>query len=83
MTSFHSYFSVIHDMRQQGKVLHKLVDILFIAVAAFIAGADDWEIVILFAEDRKEWLKKYLELPNGIPSVHTFCPYLPESVQNY
>lgn len=72
MTSFHSYFSVIHDMRQQGKVLHKLVDILFIAVAAFIAGADDWEIVILFAEDRKEWLKKYLELPNGIPSVHTF-----------
>jgi len=72
MTSFHSYFSVIHDMRQQGKVLHKLIDVLFIAVAAFIAGADDWEIVILFAEERKEWLKKYLELPNGIPSVHTF-----------
>lgn len=72
MTSFHSYFSVIHDMRQQGKVLHKLIDVLFIAVAAFIAGADDWEIVIMFAEERKEWLKKYLELPNGIPSVHTF-----------
>lgn len=72
MTSFHSYFSVIHDLRQQGKVLHKLIDVLFIAVAAFIAGADDWEIVILFAEERKQWLKKYLELPNGIPSVHTF-----------
>lgn len=72
MTSFHSYFSIIHDMRQQGKVLHKLIDVLFIAVAAFIAGADDWEIVILFAQERIEWLKKYLELPNGIPSVHTF-----------
>lgn len=72
MTSFHSYFSIINDLRQQGKVLHKLIDVLFIAVAAFIAGADDWEIVILFAEERKEWLKKYLELPNGIPSVHTF-----------
>ncbi len=72
MTSFHSYFSITRDMRQQGKVLHKFIDILFIAVAAFIAGADDWENVILFAEERKEWLKKYLELLNGIPSVHTF-----------
>jgi predicted transposase YbfD/YdcC len=59
-------------MRQQGKVLHKLLDILFIAVAGFIAGADDWELVIMFAESRIEWFKKYLELPNGIPSVHTF-----------
>lgn len=59
-------------MRQQGKVLHKLIDILFIAVAAFIAGANDWELVIMFAEERIDWFKKYLELPNGIPSVHTF-----------
>ena len=45
---------------------------MFIAVAAFIAGADDWEVVILFAEERNEWFKKYLDIPNGIPSVHTF-----------
>lgn len=72
MTSFHSYFSMIQDLRQQGKVLHKLIDILFIAVAGFIAGADDWEIVIMFAEKRIDWFKKYLDLPNGIPSIHTF-----------
>ena len=71
-TSFYSYFSVLNDMRQQGKILHKLMDVLFIAVAGFIAGADDWELVIMFAENRIEWLKKFLELPNGIPSVHTF-----------
>lgn len=71
-TSFESYFSMIQDLRQEGKVLHKLIDVLFIAVAAFIAGADDWEIVILFAQQREEWLRKYLELPNGIPSIHTF-----------
>ena len=45
-SSFISYFSMLKDLRQQGKILHRLVDILFIAVAAFIAGADDWEIVI-------------------------------------
>lgn len=72
MTSFHSYFSIIKDMRQQGKVLHKLMDILFIAVAGFIAGADDWEFVIMFAESRIEWFQKYCEMPNGIPSIHTF-----------
>jgi predicted transposase YbfD/YdcC len=72
MTSFHSYFSIINDMRQQGKVLHKLMDILFIAVAGFIAGADDWEFVIMFAESRIEWFRKYCELSNGIPSIHTF-----------
>jgi len=70
--SFIKYFSVIQDMRQQGKVLHKLIDILFIAVAGFLAGADDWEFVVFFANKRIDWFKKYLELPNGIPSIHTF-----------
>lgn len=59
-------------MRQQGKVLHNLIDVLFIAVAAFIAGADDWEIVVAFAQKREAWFKKFLELPNGIPSINTF-----------
>lgn len=72
MTSFHSYFSILHDMRQQGKVIHKLIDILFIAVAAFIAGSDDWDMVIIYAEQHKDWFSKYLDLHNGIPSVHTF-----------
>lgn len=71
-SSFISYFSILKDLRQQGKVLHKLIDILFIAVAAFVAGADDWEIVVAFAEKRENWFRKYLELPNGIPSIHTF-----------
>ena len=71
-SSFISYFSMIQDLRQQGKVLHNLIDILFIAVAAFVAGADDWEIVVAFAEKREEWFRKFLELPNGIPSIHTF-----------
>jgi predicted transposase YbfD/YdcC len=69
---FYDYFSVIRDFRQQGKVLHKLFDILFIAVAAGIAGADDWNIVVTFANKREKWFRKYLELPNGIPSKDTF-----------
>ncbi len=71
-SSFRSYFSILKDLREAGKVLHNLIEILFIAVAAFVAGADDFDDVVIFAQEREEWLRKYLELPNGIPSVHTF-----------
>lgn len=71
-SKFLQYFSVIQDFRQEGKVLHNLIDILFIAVASVIAGADDWNIVVTFANSREEWFRKFLELPNGIPSKDTF-----------
>lgn len=71
-SGFKSYFSIIKDFRQEGKILHNLIDILFISIAASVAGADEWETVMLFAQEREEWLKKFIELPNGIPSIHTF-----------
>lgn len=61
----------IPDIRQQGKVLHSLVDIVFIAIVATVAGADDWECMQIFAEDHIEWFRKYIPLTNGIPSHDT------------
>jgi predicted transposase YbfD/YdcC len=69
---FFNYFGVIKDMRQQAKVRHLLIDVLFIAVAATIANANDWEEVEIFAKKREEWFRKFLELPYGIPSHDTF-----------
>lgn len=69
---FFNYFGIIKDIRQQAKVRHLLIDILFIAVAATIANATDWEEVEIFAKKREEWFRKFLELPNGIPSHDTF-----------
>ena len=71
MTNFEQYFSILHDARQQGKVLHKLFDCVFIVVAAVISGCNEWDMVVMFANHREQWLRKFLELPNGIPSVHT------------
>ena len=34
--------------------------------------ADTWEDIELFGEAKHEWLKQFLELPNGIPSHDTF-----------
>ena len=53
------YISVIPDIRQQGKVKHKLSAILFLTVCAVIAGADEWQEIEDFGHERLEWLKKY------------------------
>lgn len=68
---FFDYFMVIYDPRQDEKVKHKLIDVLFIGVCASICRCDDWEEMEEWAMDNEEWLKKYLELPNGIPSKYT------------
>lgn len=69
---FVEYCEHITDFRQEGKIKHPLKDILFIAVAATIANADSWTQVEDFAETHEEWLRQYLELPNGIPSHDTY-----------
>ncbi len=61
----------IPDICQQSKVLHSLVDIIFIAIVASVAGADDWVCMQIFAEDHIEWFKKYIPLTNGVPSHDT------------
>ena len=66
------HFGDLEDPRVDRTKLHKLVDILVIAICAVIAGADNWEDIEEFGKVRVEWFKTFLELPNGIPSHDTF-----------
>ena len=52
--------------------VHKLIDIVTIALLAVICVANDWVEVHDYGVANEEWLKNYLELPNGIPSHDTF-----------
>ncbi len=52
---------------------HKLIDILTIAICAVICGADSWVAIETYGCAKSEWLKTFLELPNGIPSHDTFA----------
>jgi predicted transposase YbfD/YdcC len=72
LSQLHGYLRNMTDKRQAGKVLHKLEDILFIAVVATIANAGCWEEVADFAKTRVNWLRQYIELPGGAPSHDTF-----------
>jgi len=64
-------FIVIHDPRIDRTKKHKLVDILIITLCATICGVEGWEEIEIFAEEREDWFKGFLELPNGIPSHDT------------
>jgi predicted transposase YbfD/YdcC len=70
--SLTQYFSTIGDPRCSGKVEHRLIDILVIAVCAVIACAESWDDIALYGRSKLAWLKTFLDLPNGIPSHDTF-----------
>ena len=64
-------FSEVVDPRSEKARLHGLSDILVLSVLAVIAGAEGWEDIEEFGEQRREWLARFLRLPNGIPSHDT------------
>jgi DDE_Tnp_1-associated/Transposase DDE domain len=66
------YFGAIEDPRCGGKVEHRLLDILVIAVCAVIACAESWDDIALYGRSKLAWLRTFLELPNGVPSHDTF-----------
>ena len=66
-----SWLDYVEDSRQQSKVRHTLKDILVIVLFGTLSNADDWVEIAIFAETCKEYLKKYIELKNGVPSHDT------------
>lgn len=70
---FFEHFGIIYDRREQGKVLHKLIDALFIIVSASFCNIDESIQIFLWCQEEQNynWLKKYIDLENGIPSLST------------
>ena len=71
LQNFMIIFKDQNDTRMQGKVKHLMSDIIMICFLAILARCDGWDEIAMFAVSKEEWLKKFLELPNGIPSHDT------------
>ena len=65
------YFGDLPDPRISAKCDHRLLDIILLAICAVLCRAETWEEIEWFGESKAEWLKQWLELPNGIPSHDT------------
>jgi len=78
-------YSSLEDPRVERTKLHKLIDIVTIAICAVICGADTWVDIETYGKSKQEWFKQFLELPNGIPSHDTisrvFAQLDPEEFQ--
>jgi predicted transposase YbfD/YdcC len=68
---FRSHFARVEDARINRSKRHQLIDILFISVAATIAGADGPTDIADFAKEKLGWCRKFVRLKNGVPSHDT------------
>lgn len=72
LASLRAHFGGIDDPRIERSKQHQLLDIITIAICAVICGADSWVQVADWGQTKQTWLRRYLRLPNGIPSHDTF-----------
>lgn len=71
VVSVSEFFKELEDPRCHINRKHLLVDIIVICICAIVSGADGPLAIGVWAKSKKDWLKKVLELPHGIPSHDT------------
>src|SRR6516165_8418245 len=72
VVSIRKYFRRLRDPRVVGRSRHLLTDIIALAICGVIANCDDWADIVLFAQQRLGWFKRFLSLPAGVPAHDTF-----------
>jgi predicted transposase YbfD/YdcC len=66
-------FKALQDSRKGGHTLHHFGEIIFMAFTCIVCGVKSYELMEEFCDIRHKWFKKWLSLPNGIPSYNTFA----------
>jgi len=67
-----THFESPKDPRVERTRRHKLMDIVVVGILAVVCGADGWADMVEYARVKGEWLRTFLELPNGIPCDDTY-----------
>ena len=63
-----SYFESLPDPRHARNRKHRLIDVVVIAVCGLVSGCDGPTAIHRWATNRRDWLDRFLALPNGLPS---------------
>jgi predicted transposase YbfD/YdcC len=72
MNSPLKHFADLRDPRVERTREHLLEEILLIAIAAILSGANGWNEIEDYAHSKHDWFQSFLTLPGGIPSHDTF-----------
>ncbi len=71
MERFGAYFGAVDDPRA-GNARHDLLELMFVALAALLCGAEDCTDMALFAQSKLALLRQVVKLEHGPPSHDTF-----------
>ncbi len=67
-----SIFAQVEDPRMERTKLHRLRDIIMLAICGGICGAQGWVDIEEFGKAKEAFFREWLELANGIPSHDRF-----------
>ena len=67
-----SVFAQVEDPPMERTKLHRLRDIIILAICGIICGAEGWVEIEEFGKAKEAFFTELLDLPNGIPSHDTF-----------
>ncbi|HEV7237357.1 MAG TPA: ISAs1 family transposase [Ktedonobacteraceae bacterium] len=67
-----SIFAQVEDPRMERTRLHRLRDIIIVAICGVLCGANGWVEIEEFGKAKEAFFTDLLHLPNGIPSHDTF-----------
>src|SRR5947209_20523074 len=67
-TVFLSYFGDLPDLRQRGKVIYPLAEVLLLCLLAVLGGADSFVDIARFGEKKIDLLRRFLPFRDGTPS---------------
>jgi predicted transposase YbfD/YdcC len=70
-TRIQDHFADLTDPRRR-EVTYPLINVVVIAICAVVCGADDFVAIADFGRARRDWLSRFLDLTNGIPSHDRF-----------
>ena len=65
------HFESLTDPRR-GKVTYPLINIVVMMLCAVTTGADDFVGIVVWANNNKDWLSKFLDMSKGVPSHDRF-----------
>ena len=66
------HFGDLSDPREDNR-RHLLNDIIVLVICASICGAEKWDDIEAFGKSKESWLRRFLQLPHGIPSHDTIA----------